>query len=371
MFHKISDYKVINIIDSFLWYLLIKKYYFRAMKYFRLILFPFSILYFIITHCRNFFYDMKWIKSKKFSLPIIGVGNLSMGGTGKSPQIEYLIALLEKKYAIATLSRGYKRTTKGFRYACDNETPKTIGDEPFQFFRKFKNVVVAVCENRVVGVERLLDEHPYLKIILLDDVFQHRSITPSLQILLTTYSNLYCDDFILPMGDLRESKLGAKRADIIIVTKCPSELDDAIKEKIVKKIATLPHQHLFFTTISYDSKVYTENNTVDWQEINDKDFFVVAGIANPTTFFNYLGVSKQQSLVFSDHHLYSQEDVSFILEKAKEKKIITTEKDYVRLSPFFKNIPNKLYYLPIKTKFIEREAAFQSLIEQHIEQYYE
>src|SRR6478752_5452103 len=194
------------------------------MNLLRKILFPFAVLYGFITSIRNFLYDNNLLKSYSFDLPIIAVGNLSVGGTGKTPQIEYLIRLLSPKYKVATLSRGYKRKSEGFVLADETSNAEILGDEPFQFFQKFKNIQVAVDANRKNGIEQLLSQSEKPEVILLDDAYQHRKVKAGFYILLTTYDDLFCKDFILPMGNLRESRRGAKRADVVIVTKCPSTI---------------------------------------------------------------------------------------------------------------------------------------------------
>ena len=202
----------------------------------RKILFPFSVLYGIITSFRNFLFDIGILKSYSFSVPIIAVGNLSVGGTGKTPQIEYLIRLLSPKYKLATLSRGYKRQSKGFVLADETSNALTLGDEPYQFFTKFKNIQVAVDANRKNGIEQLLSQKVKPEIILLDDAFQHRKVKASFYILLTTYGDLFSDDWILPTGNLRESRSGAQRADLVIVTKCPVNLPLEEQNEIKNKL---------------------------------------------------------------------------------------------------------------------------------------
>jgi tetraacyldisaccharide 4'-kinase len=221
------------------------------MKQLRFLLFPFAALYSLITGIRNFLYNQGVFKSYTAPVPTIVVGNLSVGGTGKSPQIEYLIRLLADKYGIATLSRGYKRQSEGFVLANENTKVKDLGDEPFQFFSKFKNIRVSVDANRIHGIQQLLQLENSPEVILLDDAYQHRKVKASCYILLTAYNDLYCDDFVLPVGNLRESKTGAKRAKAVIVTKCPPTLSDSEKEKIKTKLKLESHQKLFFTTIRF------------------------------------------------------------------------------------------------------------------------
>ena len=320
------------------------------MNLLRKILFPFAIIYSVITSFRNFLYDTGVLKSYSFNLPIIAVGNLSVGGTGKSPQIEYLIRLLSEKYKIATLSRGYKRKSKGFILADANVNASIIGDEPFQFYSKFPKIQVAVDANRKNGIEQLLSQTSKPEVILLDDAFQHRKVKAGFYILLTSYNELYSDDFQLPTGNLRENRGGAKRANVIIVTKCPSDLSNEEREKIRKKLAILDSQELYFTTIAYDEFVYSENEKRKVSEIQNVDKLLLAGIAKPQSFFAHLHNNKEECLTFPDHHHFTEIDILEIKNKANNKIIITTEKDYVRLKGSISK--EQLFYLPIQSKFL-------------------
>ncbi|MBC7642724.1 MAG: tetraacyldisaccharide 4'-kinase [Flavobacterium sp.] len=327
------------------------------MKIFRLILFPFSILYLIITSFRNFLYDNKILKSYNFDLPIVCVGNLNVGGTGKTPQIEYLINLLSKKYKIATLSRGYKRTSKGFILANNNSNAQTLGDEPFQFFLKFKNVQVAVDADRKNGIEKLLSQPEKPNLILLDDAFQHRKVKAGFYVLLTAFNDLFTDDFLLPTGNLRESRIGATRANAIVITKCPENLSEVDQHKITKKINS--NQPIFFSKIQYDDYIYSSNGKLKLIDTINKGKLIIAGIANPTPFFDYLKNSNNSILTFPDHHDFTENDLENIKTQAGKKLIITTEKDYVRLK---KHEIKNLYYLPIKSSFLENSVLFDNLI---------
>ena len=324
------------------------------MKILRKILFPVAFVYWLITYIRNVLYDKGLFKSQSFAIPVIAVGNLSVGGTGKTPQIEYLIRLL-KDYKIATLSRGYKRESEGFILANENATAKTVGDEPFQFYSKFPEVLVAVDANRRNGITELLKHKP--DVILLDDAFQHRKVKAGFYILLTTYNDLFCEDYILPFGNLREPAMGKKRANLIIVTKCPKDLSELAQEKIKKKLkVSIP---VYFSTIVYDDYVYSENEKIKISELNEEKV-LVAGIAKPDLFFDFLGNPKDERLVFPDHHDFTTDDIAKILATAKDKKIITTEKDYVRLKG---KLPvTQLYYLPIQSKLIHNETNFNTKI---------
>jgi tetraacyldisaccharide 4'-kinase len=320
------------------------------MNFLRKILFPLAFLYWLITFIRNWLYDKGIFKSSSFDIPIIAVGNLSVGGTGKTPQIEYLIRLLSEKYKVAVLSRGYKRSTEGFILADENATASSIGDEPFQFYSKFPNIQVAVDANRKNGIENLLQLQDKPDVILLDDAFQHRKVKARFYILLTAYDDLFCDDYILPFGNLREPSSGKKRADMIIVTKCPKDLSEIAQQKIRKKLKV--KQQVFFTTIQYDDYVFGNDSQLLVSEIQSKSKVLVAGIAKPKLFFDFLKNETDETLVFPDHHHFSKQDCEQILAKANGRKIITTEKDFVRLNGLLPKA--QLFYLPIKSAFFNK-----------------
>ena len=316
----------------------------------RKILFPLAFLYWLITFIRNWLYDKGIFKSSSFDIPIIAVGNLSVGGTGKTPQIEYLIRLLSDKYKVAVLSRGYKRTTEGFILADEKATASSIGDEPFQFFSKFPNIQVAVDANRKNGIENLLQHPNRPDVILLDDAYQHRKVKAGFYILLTAYDDLFCDDYILPFGNLREPSSGKKRADMIIVTKCPNDLSELAQQKIREKLKV--KQPVFFTTIQYDDYVFGNESKLLVSEIQSETKVLVAGIAKPKLFFDFLKNETDEALVFPDHHHFSKQDCEQILAKANGRKIITTEKDFVRLNGLLPK--EQLFYLSIKSTFLNK-----------------
>lgn len=327
------------------------------MKWIRFILFPFGLLYAMITEIRNWLFDKGLLKSYVAPVPVIAVGNLSVGGTGKSPQTEYLIRLLSEKYRVAVLSRGYKRKSKGFVLANENTNMEEIGDEPFQFHTKFKYIHVAVDAHRTNGMKQLLQTvNP--EVILLDDAYQHRKVKATAYILLTAYGDLYCDDYILPVGNLRESARGAKRAQIVIVTKCPENISLEEKQMISKKLKLKSHQQLFFTTIGYDEFVYNADQKIAVKDLSPTDIFALAGIANPALFYAHLNASEQ--MTFPDHHHFSSKDLDKIMDKSHGKLIVTTEKDYMRLSD--KLPQNRLYYLPIQIRFLENKSSFDQTI---------
>lgn len=330
------------------------------MNFFRKLLFPLAVLYGFVTSVRNFLYDKGILKSYSFDLPVIAVGNLSVGGTGKTPQIEYLIRLLSDRYKVATLSRGYKRKSKGFVLADAGADAAVLGDEPFQFHQKFPNIQVAVDANRVNGITQLLSQNEKPDVILLDDAFQHRKVKAGFYILLTAYGDLYCDDLILPAGNLRESRTGVKRADVIIVTKCPPQLTLIQQNEIRSRLQLKQHQQLFFTFIAYEESVSSEEKSMPVKEIATVDKILLAGIAKPDSFFAYLQAAQDATMTFPDHHDFTQLDIEKIKEKAKNKIIITTEKDYVRLKGKLRK--EQLFCLPIKTSFLSHQEDFDKSI---------
>lgn len=324
------------------------------MNFLRKFLFPFSLLYALITGIRNKLFDWNIVKNHRFPIPVIVVGNLSTGGTGKSPMIEYLIRLLENQYKIGVVSRGYKRKTKGFLEVIPDNTAAEVGDEPLQIKRKFPNVIVAVSEKRAVGIEKIFNR---VDLVLLDDAFQHRNVKPGFSILLTSYGKLYTDDFILPMGNLRESKKGAGRADVIVVTKCPADLSGPEMDVIERRLKLKKHQELFFSRISYSTEIKSEKDFKPLNFLNDKPFLLVTGIANPKPLVQYLKDKKLEFThrSFADHHHFSSAEIG---ELDAHKIILTTEKDFMRLQPFIKK--SELYYLPIEVSFLKGADEFAS-----------
>ena len=324
----------------------------------RYLLFPFSILYGLVISIRNFLFDMGILKSYSFDIPVIAVGNLSVGGTGKTPQIEYLIRLLSANYKIATLSRGYKRKSEGFVLANNTSNAENLGDEPFQIHQKFPNINVAVDTNRKNGIEQLLQLNNKPDIILLDDAFQHRKVKAGFYILLTAYGDLFSKDFMLPTGNLRESRSGAKRANIIIITKCPKDLSVIEQENSRNSIKF--DGPIFFSFIDYDNEIYNEVESKKVSEIKLEDKLLLAGIAKPKPFFDYLQSENDLKIEYSDHHDFTENDIKEIREKSKNRLIITTEKDYVRLKTKLEN--DKLFYLPIKSSFVSNSNDFDKTI---------
>ena len=265
---------------------------------------------------------------------------------------------------MATLSRGYKRKSEGFILADTSANAEVLGDEPFQFYTKFKNIQVAVDADRKNGIEQLLSQTPKPEVILLDDAYQHRKVKAGFYILLTSYGELYCDDVMLPSGSLRESRGGAKRANIIIVTKCPTGLSVAEQEDIKTRLKIAGNQKLYFTSIEYDEFIYSENGVRTVKDSVNTDKLLLAGIAKPASFFAYLQSENEVCMEFPDHHHFSEKDILDIKNKSLNKIIITTEKDYVRLQG---RIPaDQLFYLPIRSQFLVSDNDFRKTIMNYV-----
>ncbi|MDD3637477.1 MAG: tetraacyldisaccharide 4'-kinase [Bacteroidales bacterium] len=342
----------------------------------RIILLPFLWIYQLVLILRHALYDWGVFRSTSFKIPVVCVGNLSMGGTGKTPHIEYLIRLFANKYKTAVLSRGYGRSTKGFLLAKGEMTYRDIGDEPMQYFKKFKNVTVAVDEKRVRGVNTLLNSPSPPEIILLDDAFQHRAIRAGLNILLTDFHNLYPNDFLFPAGHLRDITAAAKRADIIIVTKTPKVFSPFTRRRLIEIIQPKPSQTLYFSYLSYGRMIPVGETRQTATPRRISTILLFCGIANPYPLQDFLQ-NKCTELItvdFPDHHIYTQKDMHHIVNEyenilGKNKIIVTTEKDAMRLidSPYFslfKNIP--LFYVPIEVNFHEDE---QQSFDQQLNEY--
>jgi len=327
------------------------------MKILRLFLYPISIIYGLLMQLRNWCYDKKLLYTFYPKIKTIIVGNLSTGGTGKTPHIEYLVRLLQGNFKTATLSRGYGRKTHGFKIANLTDNAITIGDEPTQFYQKFMDIIVAVDAKRRRGIKKLVAKFPELQVILLDDAYQHRSVKAGFQILLTDYANMYYDDKMLPTGNLREFKLGINRADVIIVTKTPAIFSPIERRHILAKIAHRNNQQVFFSYIKYNSftnyfskQAYLEN---EFKEVINKDTEVIvfAGIANPSLLEDFVrSKSKSYKLIcFDDHHEFTGADLIRIKHefdglRSAKKIILTTEKDAMRLLHL--NLPSDWTNLP-------------------------
>ncbi|MGL6039059.1 MAG: tetraacyldisaccharide 4'-kinase [Soonwooa sp.] len=333
-------------------------------------LYPFSLGYHLGTSIRNRMFDWGLFSSKRFKTPIIGVGNLSVGGSGKSPMVMYLAAYLSKYYRTGVLSRGYGRRTKGYNVVNYESNYKTVGDEPMQLFERFKNrFVIGVCEDRVFGAKKLIEDMD-LNVLVLDDSFQHRAIKPGLNILLTVYNDPYFKDFILPAGDLRESRCGAKRADIIMVTKCPDDLTEEKKQYYISRIKPQHYQKVFFSSIEYDENVMSIDKYMPVKNLDYYDVLLITGIANPTQIVKEVGKysKKVKHLKYKDHHNFSDDDIKKIVAEYKKlgeyKMILTTEKDYVRLKTF-DYLRDKIFYWPINVE-IDNQEAFNQIINDYV-----
>jgi tetraacyldisaccharide 4'-kinase len=334
-------------------------------KYLRLLLLPFSALYGIVVVCRNKCYDVGLLKSTSFDLPVICVGNLVVGGSGKSPVTEYLVHLL-KDYKIAILSRGYGRETRGFILADENANAQTIGDEPMQFYSKFRHVTVAVCEDRVHGINRLKDSHD---LIILDDAYQHRKVKPGFSILLFEYEKLLSWQFLLPAGNLREPFSGYKRAQALLVTKAPEKPDTTESAACIKNFGNMPASGLSFSFISYGKLKHLFSGAEQSCDAisTDTRVFLLTGIANPAPLLVHLKGYSNHIVQhnYPDHHQFSRQNIAqlvnaFQSEGSKEKIIITTEKDAQRLlavtlKELLLNLP--VFYLPIKIELQEKDKA--------------
>ncbi|MGS2761917.1 tetraacyldisaccharide 4'-kinase [Sinomicrobium sp. M5D2P9] len=333
------------------------------MRKLRKILWPFSLLYGLIVWVRNLFYDRGIFRSVSFDIPVICVGNLSVGGTGKTPMVEYLVRLLKSDINVATLSRGYKRKSKGFILAGPETGVEDLGDEPCQYHKKFSDVAVAVDADRVNGIRNLLAIQPPPDTIILDDAFQHRRVRAGLNIMLTAWNALYVKDMFLPAGNLRDSRKEARRADIIVVTKCPEGLSTDQKNGILKLLAPEKYQEVFFTTIAYQEHIASPEQTVLLSDWGKQRFTLVTGIANAlplVTFLKSKGLDFEHC-DFPDHHDFTENELK---ELKKKKNILTTEKDFMRLKDKIEGI----FYIEIQPVFLfgEREK-FDRLVRDYVE----
>lgn len=345
------------------------------LRFLRLILWPFSLVYGIIISARNFMYDRGILKTTKFSLPVIVVGNLAVGGTGKSPMTELLIRLLKNDFKLATLSRGYGRKSSGFLYVSPTDSVRQVGDEPLQFKNKFPEITVAVCEDRVVGVEKLQRDH---ELVLLDDAYQHRALTPGLSILLIEYQSLFKAKLLLPAGNFRDSYSQRKRADMIVISKSPEQLTADKKKQALERLDADPAQNVFFSYLSYDHPQVVFTNKIAEIPITKSDhILLVSGIANPALLQKYLQgqCASLKTLSYPDHHLFSENDLRDVIElyqqiQSDQKYIVTTEKDYQRLKDFaqvFDRLPpSAVRVLPVKTSFHDAgDEGFSSIVHQY------
>ena len=330
-----------------------------------LLLLPFAVLYGLIVYVRNKMFDFKILKSKSFAIPVISVGNLSVGGTGKTPHIEYLINLLRKDFNISTLSRGYGRKTKGFLLVDENATSETAGDEPLQYRKKYPEICVALDEKRKRGIAKILEKNPETNVVLLDDAFQHRYVKAGLSILLTDYYKPFSHDYILPSGTLRESRSGMKRADIIVVTKCPRVISPITCKSMEEDMKIKHGQHVYYSYIDYGNLIPMNPFAEKIATEKFSTILMFAGIANPYPLEDQLKsiADTVETIKFRDHYQYQPKDMLKIKEMfesifSKNKIIVTTEKDAMRINGtplmnFFVNLP--LFYLPIEVKFHKKD----------------
>ena len=336
---------------------------------------PLSWFYGLGVRFRNTLFETGFLKSRSFSIPVISVGNITVGGTGKTPHVEYLIRLLQDHSRVAVLSRGYKRKSHGFQIANESSTARTIGDEPFQMKQKFPKVIVAVDKNRVHGIEALNQKYQDIDVILLDDAFQHRYVKPGINILLVDYHRLIIYDTLLPAGRLREPLTGKNRADMVIITKCPKDLKPMEYRVITKAMDLYPYQQIFFTTLEYGELTplfKKEAPTVNLDKLKDHNVLLLTGIASPRQMKEDLTpvVSKLSMLSFPDHHAFSQKDIEQISSEFAKlpspKCIITTEKDAARiigLEGLSNEIKENIYILPVRITFmLNQEEKFNENI---------
>ena len=329
---------------------------------------PMSWLYGLVTDARNWLFDHKVIHQTEFDIPVVTVGNITVGGTGKTPHVEYLVGMLGTSYNTAVLSRGYKRKTKGFIVANSNSTPESVGDEPLQIYQKFgSRVKVAVCEDRSKGICELQRLYPDLQLIILDDGYQHRYVKPAVSVLLMDYNRPIYEDNLLPLGRLRESAHQISRADMVIVTKCPSDLTPLSYRLVSKKLDLMPYQKLYFSNYNYGGllPVFPDDDPyrVSLEQLTSRDtVMLVSGVANPRGFVKHFKNYPFKVRVnhFSDHHDFSREELEKLEEKfralpGERKVIVTTEKDAMRLAynPYFPTYLKPFtFYIPIRVKML-------------------
>lgn len=339
----------------------------------KLLLAPFSLLYGLGVSLRNWFYRRELLKSISFNLPVISVGNLSVGGAGKTPHIEYLIRSLNPYINIATLSRGYRRKTKGFLRIQPQMNAEQSGDEPLQYKRKFPDVEVTVAEERAFAIPQIIAARPDIQLVLLDDAFQHRAVKPGLNILLTEFNKPFTRDYLLPSGRLREWRSAYARADAIIVSKCPKELSRAAADKLIEEIDPLPHQKVFFSYYDYAAPYYMLDNRYRLQLDEELDVLLISAIANTDYLLDYLKdkAKSVRSLDYEDHHYFDRRDLGNLQRRFQEleserKAIITTEKDATRLElhrDFIREQRLPVFVLPLAVRFhFEEGATFDTLI---------
>ncbi|GGG52723.1 tetraacyldisaccharide 4'-kinase [Croceivirga lutea] len=326
------------------------------MQWLRLLTFPFALLYGGIVKIRNYLYDINFLKSNTFSTPTICIGNLSVGGTGKTPMTDFLITHLKAHFTIAVLSRGYKRKSSGFILAGEKTSVLDLGDEPFQLFKKHKELIVAVDADRSNGISEI-QKKTTANFILLDDAFQHRKVNPHYSILLTTFEQPFFSDFYLPMGNLRDDKNQKKRANVIVVTKCPADLSQTQQTQYIEKIKPKASQKVVFSTLKYAEVLKGVETDLTFSAIKDKKLALLTGIANPKPLVEFLHNNDLhfRHFKYADHHFFTMAELNKL---ANFDVVITTEKDFVRLDS---KLPNA-YYLGVEHHFINQEPNLVSLL---------
>ncbi len=343
----------------------------------RILLAPVSLLYGLGVAIRNLLYELGLLKGVQFDLPVIAVGNISIGGSGKTPHTEYLIRLLKNYINLAVLSRGYKRKTKGYLKVYPDMKVEQVGDEPLQCKRKFPDIAVGVAESRALGIPSLLGDYPQVQTVILDDAFQHRAVTPGLNIMLTEYDYPFFRDFLLPFGRLREWRSAYKRADLIVISKCPQQFTPEGRAHFRKKINLQPEQKLFFSYYRYGEPYYLFNPSYKGIIDEDTSVLLICAIARTDYLLSYLeqeagGVALMD---FEDHHYFTKYDMGRLQTNFKRiesgrKMIITTEKDAIRMEQhhtFLKENDLPVFVLPIEVQFHDDDGqAFQSVVQQFL-----
>ena len=339
------------------------------MKWYNWILFPISLVYWIITSIRNIFFEIGIFKENKFNIPIIGVGNITVGGTGKTPHSQYISELLQKKFKIAILSKGYGRKTKEFKYVNINSNYNEVGDEALQMKKNLPKEIVAVDHKRVNGLNKIMKEHPSVNCIILDDAFQHRSVKIGFNILLCDYNNPIYKDYMMPVGLLRESKKGIKRADCVVISKCPENLTLEESNRIKKKLKFT--KEVFFSKVIYD-KIVSLNGNKTIKKSSIKKVLLVTGIANSTPIIEYLEKLNIQikHIKYKDHFHYQKKDINKIIDIYKreisEIIILTTEKDAQKMKVFEELSKFPVYYLKVSIDFIRNKDKFEEKILKYV-----
>lgn len=350
------------------------------MGFFRIFLLPFALLYGFAIFCRNLLFDIGLLPSREYPFPVISVGNLRTGGTGKTPHVEYLVNLLQDEYNIAVLSRGYKRKTRGYYEAGPDSATADIGDEPMQMHRKFPDIVVAVHGSRRKGITKIMALHPETNLIILDDAFQHRYVKPGLNLLLTGYYNPFFKDFLLPVGNLREAKTRAKRADALIVTKTPGIFSPLDRRFFKKQLKKYKPRSVFFSKFNYKNMVPLTLAAAEQPITRVKSIFLLSGIANTTALEEHLKTCCKDLFVhkYPDHHQFTKKDLQklrndFNKTISYSKIIVTTEKDATRLisDEFSENMADlPVYALPVEVAFHDPDKhCFDTMIHRFLANY--